>query len=200
MYIGHVAIALGSKGLWRDAPLWLLVVAAHSCDWVDAAMCGAGVEPNAMWSHSILAVAVIAVALALVARASGSARTVAVVVAGTVASHLVVDYITGKKPTWPGGPAIGLNLYHHPGWEFVVEAVVITAGWLLYRGSLRPAERTSRPAYLLLVVLLGLQFTADAKVALKPSLSKCQWSVPPKVQTTANALPSIPLAGSKATE
>ncbi len=28
------------------------------------------------------------------------------------------DFITGYKPTWPGGPTVGLGVYAHPWWDF----------------------------------------------------------------------------------
>jgi amino acid transporter len=42
----------------------------------------------------------------------------------TYVSHWPADYITGLKPTWPGGPTVGLYLYARPIPEFFVEAVV----------------------------------------------------------------------------
>lgn len=173
MYIGHVGIALGAKGLRRDAPVWLLVIATQAPDWVDACTCAAGIEPTGMWSHSIAAVLALATGAWLATWATTRSMATSRVVAAIAVSHLLVDYLTGMKPTWPGGPVIGLGLYSHPVLEFALEVAVISVGWHLYRRSL-PASASKSPARLLLVALLSVQILGDVKLALLPSTSKCQ--------------------------
>src|SRR5688572_30885343 len=51
---------------------------------------------------------------------------------------------------WPGGPLVGLSLYERPALDFLVEAPVIVAGWLLYRRSLPALSRNSRYSMALL--------------------------------------------------
>src|SRR6476660_6668643 len=155
MYGGHVGIALAGKGYRSTVPLWLLLVASQLPDWTDAVVCATGIEspPSGILSHSIPAVAVLSAVLALlyfiVARDFGAAALVAAI----VASHAVADYTTGLKPTWPGGPYIGLQLYQHPAVDFILEAAVIIIGWMIYRRSLPDDRRRTSSVNVLLFCL-----------------------------------------------
>lgn len=93
--------------------------------------------------------------------------------AALVVSHVLGDYITGLKPTWSGGPMIGLQLYRHPEWDFVVEAIVVLIGWLIYRASLPGDRRSAQDTWALLGVLFALQALADIIFFLSPGLRKC---------------------------
>jgi hypothetical protein len=68
---------------------------------------------------------------------------------------------------------IGLRLYQHPQWDFVVEAIVILIGWLVYRASLPRERRSTHDVWSLLGVLLALQCLADIVFYLSPGLRKC---------------------------
>src|SRR6266581_8392218 len=70
----------------------------------------APVGTSAMWSHSIPAVLALTVALSLGCYLGTRDRALALLVGAITLSHVVADYATGAKPTWPGGPVIGLNL------------------------------------------------------------------------------------------
>lgn len=175
MYGGHVGIALAGKGFRSTIPLWVLILATQLPDWTDAAACVAGVSspPLEMLSHSLPAVAVLAAIMSAayygVQRDAGSSALVAMI----VVSHPLADYLTGLKPTWPGGPSIGLQLYQRPAIDFVVEAVVIVLGWMIYRRSLPEDRRTSAPATLILISVLLLQLAASMSFALFPGIKKC---------------------------
>jgi len=172
---GHIAVAIGAHGLRRSIPLWFLILAAQLPDWADAVLCTAGVRPAipGAYSHSFVAAGVLAIAAAfsffVLARDPAGALLVGLV----VVSHLLGDYLTGIKPTWPGGPLVGLSLYERPALDFLVEAPVIVAGWLLYRRSLPALSRNSRYSMALLAVLLVIQAAADIVLALTPTLTKC---------------------------
>jgi hypothetical protein len=175
VYAGHVGFALTAKGFRSSLPLWVLIIASQLPDWADATVCIAGfrsVTPG-MYSHSFPAIAiltVLGVAVYLVATRDviGSGFVAALVV-----SHALGDYVTGLKPTWQGGPMIGLRLYQHPQWDFVVEAIVILIGWLVYRASLPRERRSTHDVWSLLGVLLALQCLADIVFYLSPGLRKC---------------------------
>jgi hypothetical protein len=175
MYGGHVGIALAGKGYRNAIPLWLLLLATQLPDWADAVACTSGTSspPSEMLSHSLPAVAVLATVLALLyyvaARDTGSAAFVGLI----VVSHMVADYATGLKPTWPGGPRIGLELYHRPAIDFALEAAVIVIGWLIYKRSLSPERRSSGTIKLMLACLLILQLAASVSFSLFPSVKKC---------------------------
>jgi len=175
VYGGHVGIALAGKGLRPAIPLWVLLLATQLPDWTDAAVCAAGISspPSGILSHSLPAIAVLGGVLALlyygVARDAAGAGLVGL----TVLSHAIADYATGLKPTWPGGPVIGLELYRQPAIDFVLEAFVIAIGWVLYRRSLAESRRRSSPLVLMLIALLLLQFAASVSFAMFPGIRKC---------------------------
>ena len=158
----------------RSAPLWLLLLATQGCDWVQAVACIAAPEgTSAMWSHSVPAVAALAGVLSLSAYLLTGDRGVAALTGAVAVSHVLADYVTGIKPTWPGGPRIGLDLYAHPMGDFAVETVVLVLGWLVYRRSLPPESRSNRLTWALLALLGATQLLGVVKLELLPSTSKC---------------------------
>ncbi|HUL03046.1 MAG TPA: hypothetical protein VLV16_07465 [Gemmatimonadales bacterium] len=172
MYAGHLGIALGARGLRRDAPLWLLVVATQACDWVQVVGCVTAPDASAMVSHSIPAVLVLATLFGLAAFGWTRSRGATAVIAATVVSHALADYLTGYKPTWPGGPMIGLSLYDYPALDLLVETLVVFVGWSVYRRSLDSRARSRRLTWFLLVLLVGVQLVGIVKMAVFPS-PKC---------------------------
>jgi membrane-bound metal-dependent hydrolase YbcI (DUF457 family) len=90
-----------------------------------------------------------------------------------VLSHAAGDYLTGIKPTWTGGPMIGLMLYRKPVIDFVIEAAVIVVGWNLYRRSLPVDRRSAEPAFTMLGALLVIQAGADVFLTFAKGLRKC---------------------------
>ena len=175
MYAGHVGVALGAKGMRPVLPLSALIMASQLPDWADASLCLAGVTSSTpgMFSHSFPAIGVLTIAGALVYLATTRDMTGAAFVAALVISHALGDYVTGIKPTWSGGPMIGLHLYGHPMMDFIFEAIVIIAGWLIYRTSFPEDKRLSRGVVAVLGVLLALQLAADIVFSMTPSLRKC---------------------------
>lgn len=175
MYVGHVGVALGAHGIRKAIPLWLLIIASQLPDWTDAVFCVANVRPSpvGILSHSIPAVAVLALvaalAYAILLRDPAGMLLVAIV----VLSHAAGDYVTGLKPTWVGGPMIGMMLYRRPVIDFIFESLVIISGWLLYRRSLSPGRRSSEPVFTLLAALLAIQAAADVVLSFTTGLRKC---------------------------
>lgn len=175
MIAGHLGIALAAKRVRERVALALLVIAAILPDLVETAGCRAGLDVTtaAMWSHSIPAVSILALLVAggywLVAGDGAGGA----LLGGLVVSHMLADYLTGRKPTWPGGPTIGLGLYAHPTVDFVLESAVIIAGWILYRRTGRTPRERPRFVLALLLVLLVVQVTADAGVLTGGALRKC---------------------------
>lgn len=174
MYLGHVGIALGAKGLKRDIPLLVLLIATYAPDWVDSGLCIVGAyDPRGMFSHSLPAVAVLlAIALATY-RVKRLDMVSGLVVAGVIVSHMAVDWITGYKPTWPGGPMIGLRLYGHPVANLILESAVIAIGVLLYRRSLPARSRPWIDVAAMLGALIAMQAALTVARALTAALPKC---------------------------
>lgn len=174
MYIGHVGAALAAKRVRRSIGLLVLLVATYVPDWVDTGLCFAGqFNPLGMLSHSIPAVALFAlIGFAIYAGATRDWRG-ALVVAAVIVSHMLLDWITGYKPTWPGGPMIGLQLYDHPIADFVAEAVVIVIGATLYAQTLPPRKRPWLDVSVMLGALLVLQLAVDIARIMMRDMPKC---------------------------
>lgn len=103
---GHFAVGLLAKVLRPKTPILALAGAAYSPDIIEGALIIAGVGTwSDLLSHSVPAVPLIAGAIALIyflaaRRDAGDAALLAAV----SLSHVVLDHITGRKPSWAGGP------------------------------------------------------------------------------------------------
>jgi hypothetical protein len=174
MYIGHVGAALAAKRARASIGLFALLIATYTPDWVDGGLCLAGFyNPQAMLSHSVPAVALFALVGFTVYGFKTRDWTAALIVAAVILSHMFLDWITGYKPTWPGGPMIGLGLYAHPIGDFVVEGALIAVGAVLYGPTLPPRQRPWIDVSIMLGALLALQLGIDVAHMLMTSLPKC---------------------------
>jgi hypothetical protein len=187
VYIGHVGAALAAKRVRRSIGLLVLLVATYTPDWVDTGLCAIRrYNDQQLLSHSIPAVLLFAgIGFALYAALTRDLRG-ALVIGAVVVSHMVLDWITGYKPTWPGGPMIGLRLYDHPMADFAVEGLVIAIGAALYARTLperdrmepgtqprtRPSDRWSDAA-IMFGALVCLQLAVDFGHLVMKNLSKC---------------------------
>jgi hypothetical protein len=174
MYIGHVGAALAAKRVRRSIGLLVLLVATYVPDWVDTGLCLVGAyNPQEMLSHSIPAVVLFALIGFAAYGAATRDWTGAVVIAAVILSHMFLDWITGYKPTWPGGPMIGLKLYDHPIADFVAEGLVIFGGAILYKRTLPPRQRTWVDVSIMFGALLAMQLAIDVADLVTASLPKC---------------------------
>lgn len=170
-----MGFALGAHGTRRAIPFWLLVIASQLPDWADAGFCLAGIRPAAqgILSHSFPAVALIALVVAVAYSIAWRDPAGILIVAAVVVSHAAGDYFTGIKPTWTGGPMIGLQLYKRPVIDFAIEAAVILGGWWIYRRSLEEPRRSSERVFTLLGALLIIQIGADIFISFAKGIRKC---------------------------
>ena len=172
MYMGHVGVALAAKRAQPGIALLVLLFATYAPDWLDGGLCLVSVHgSNAMLSHSFPAVVVLAVIGFSVYGASSRDWKGALLVAGLILSHMVLDWLTGLKPTWPGGPWMGLELYDKPVADFGIEAIAISLGALLYSQTL--PSRSRRYAWLMAASLIVFQVGIAIVHFLLPSLPKC---------------------------
>jgi hypothetical protein len=103
MYIGHVGAALAAKRVRTSIGLFALLVATYTPDWVDSALCLAGLyNPERLISHTVPAVVLFALVGFALYGLKTRDWTAALVLAGVILSHMVLDWITGYKPIWPG--------------------------------------------------------------------------------------------------
>jgi hypothetical protein len=168
--IGHTAIALAAKRAHPGIPLTALIAATYGPDVIEITLLAlwrwARVQA-AFGSHSIPAVALGA---AVVATAYGAWRRDALgaaLLAATYASHWVADLFTGsEKPTWGGGPMLGLSLYAHPALDFVIESALLLAAWLFFwpAGDRRRGPRAVHMAAPVALVLVQLVFNASERL------------------------------------
>lgn len=174
MYIGHVGVALAAKRLRPSIGLLVLLVATYAPDWIDAGLCAGGIyNPDGLLSHSIPVIG----ALSLLGFTFYGARTrdwtAAALVAAVIISHMLLDWITGYKPTWPGGPMIGLELYRRPIVDFFLEGALIAVGAVLYGRTLPPRRRPWLDVAIMAGALLALQLAIDIAHLMLKSLPKC---------------------------
>ena len=161
MYSGHAGLALYVKAKRPRIPLTLLMLAAFGPDWIEWLLGAKGHQNSEaqFLSHSIPAVVIGAVVMAgayFIGRHDAAGRREAMGIGFLYLAHWVVDFITGIKPTWWGGPMVGLKLYDHPVGDFTLEAVVVIVCTVIYLRSLpRPVRGVQ--AALPIVGLLALQ-------------------------------------------
>jgi hypothetical protein len=170
-----MGFALAARGLRKSIPLWVLVIASQLPDWADAGFCLASMRPSTpgILSHSFPAVALLALGAAVVYALISRDPAGVLLVAAVVVSHALGDYFTGIKPTWSGGPMIGLHLYRKPLIDFFLELFVIAAGWQIYKRSLPLESRSSRPVFNLLATLVFIQIVADIFLSVAQGIRKC---------------------------
>ena len=173
MITGHLGVAAAARGRWPVVPLLWLLPVAIAPDLLDLAYALVGIcSPYGLYSHTIPAAALSAGVLGGVAYLATGSRPAGLLVAGLVFAHLPLDFVTGRKVYWPGGPLLGLHLYRRPLLDFLVEVPIMFVGWwLLRRAGRGPRWATVGAAALGLVVLQG---TFDVlHRGLKPTA--CEW-------------------------
>lgn len=155
------------------ALLLALAAASFAPDLVDAAFVVLRIcSPYGLYSHTIPAVAIEAGVVGGLAYLATSSRPITVSFVSVVLLHIAADYFTGRKLLMPGGEMVGLQWYDKPVYDFLLEAFLVVAGWLLFRRAGR-APQWARSPWLLLVAL-GTQATLDLMVvgygrSLKPT-------------------------------
>ena len=161
MYTGHSALALVAKSRRPAIALALLIPVAFAPDWLKVLFSFLGHE-NRQLSHSLVSVGIGATLVALLYFAWSRSAADAGVLWLTYASHWPADYLTGIKPTWPGGPNVGLLLYNVPYADVTMESALVVICWFIYRRSLPVESRRRAVTFLIPLGLIGLQILFDA--------------------------------------
>jgi hypothetical protein len=165
--VGHLGVA-AALVRWRPrvSPLWI-IAAAVAPDALDIAYATAGIcNPFGLYSHTLPAALLLGVALAGGAVLAGRRET-ALVVLLAVLIHLPFDLPTGRKLLWPGGELHGLGLYQRPATDFMMESLLVLAGWALLRGREGIPRWVS--SWRTVAALVALQGMADLVGHLKPT-------------------------------
>jgi len=161
MVTGHFATAYAARARWPRANMLALLVASIIPDLADFALphgdrCRTSCE---LYTHAVPAVFVLAAAAAFLAWEIFHRRATSYLVAALVLVHVAMDLVTGHKPFWPGGPALGLSLYSHPAADFALEVILVVIAWVALRRSREPSRLAVHP--LALVLLIALQAGMD---------------------------------------
>lgn len=176
MFIGHYALAFGSKRLAPAVSLGALFLACQWADLLWPVLVMAGVESVTIrpgitavtpldfqhypYSHSLLALVLWGTILALTYRAvSGSSNRAATVLGALVVSHWVLDVIVHRPdlPLAPGtGLRLGLGLWNSIPATLAVEFGLYAAGvWLYWKGTVA-RDRIGSLGFWALVVFLAV--------------------------------------------
>jgi hypothetical protein len=172
MFIGHFAIGLLARRAAPRAGLPVLLAAPQVLDMVFPVLVVAGVEQVAIapgitavspldlreigWSHSLVTAIGWSIAFALGYLALTRQRREAIVLGACVMSHWVLDWITHVPdlPLYPGGPKLGLGLWHSLPGTLVVEGALFVAGVWTYATCTRARDRIGAVAWWALVATL----------------------------------------------
>jgi hypothetical protein len=147
MTVGHIAPALLARAGWHELPWWLVALAVFVPDVQKYLLVLAGWEFGAAdaLTHAGVVVLLTAGVLVMVARWRGLGWTPSLVTGALVLSHAPLDWLTGfQKPVLlPGGPALGLELYHQWRLVWAMETVSMTAAmmWLDVREGAHQRRR-----------------------------------------------------------
>ncbi|MEP6494443.1 MAG: hypothetical protein ABJF01_17295 [bacterium] len=149
----------------------LLLPVAFAPDVVEGVFAAFG-DHNRVLSHSLVSVAIgatlVAIAYGVRHRQTG-AMSEALVLWFLYVSHWPADFITGIKPTWPGGPEVGLLLYDHAVADALLESVIVVICWLVLRraavhvrtGSFAAAVDRRLVTAVVPIFLIAAQITFD---------------------------------------
>jgi hypothetical protein len=165
MFIGHTAVALVGKRAAPRTSLGVLLAAATFLDllWPILLLLGwerVRIAPGETAftpldfvsypiSHSLLAAAGWSVAAGAVyyavTRYGFGAWTVGIL----VLSHWVLDWLTHRPdlPLWPGGPRVGLGMWHSVPLTVTTELLMLAVGLAVYLGTTRPRDAVGRWAF-----------------------------------------------------
>lgn len=180
MFLGHFAVAFGSKKIVPAVSLGTLILAAQLIDLVWPILLILGVEhvridpgntpftPLDFYdypiTHSLLLVLVWSLLFGAVYFGLRRGWRGAVVAGCAVLSHWVLDFIT-HRPDLPlvpwEGPYAGLGLWNSVPATIIVEWAIFIAGVILYATTTRPLDRVGRYAFWGLVAFLVLSAVAS---------------------------------------
>lgn len=187
MFVGHLAAGLGAKKLEPEMPLWAGIGAAFGVDLIWPVFLLAGLEvveidPGATaftpldfvsypWTHSLVLVGVWAVLVGVAAYRTFRNGRVAVLLGALVVSHWVLDAISHRPdlPLWPGGPVVGLGLWHSIPGTLILEGSLLLAGVWLYASMTRAVTNMGTWALVGLLALTTLIWVSQPWAPPAPS-------------------------------
>ncbi len=153
MFVGHYGVSFAAKRSAASVPLWVLFIAVQLLDVAWAPLVLLGVEKVRIvpgitasnpldlyympYTHSLVAALLWSAGAFVVYRlAMPEGNTAALVVAGAVFSHWVLDFVVHRPdlPLYDNAAKVGLGLWNLPALAFALEAALLFGGmWLYFR-------------------------------------------------------------------
>jgi hypothetical protein len=173
MFVGHYAVALAAKRAAPKTSLGVLVVAAQFADllwpifllfgWERVEIVQGNTAFNDLsfthypFTHSLAMLVLWAVAFGLVYKVATGYMRGALIVAGLVVSHWILDLVV-HVPDLPlvpgGGPMLGLGLWNNVIATVVVESLLLLAGLWIYLRTSPPGPGMKTVAFWLLIAFI----------------------------------------------
>jgi hypothetical protein len=179
MFLGHFGLAFVAKKAAPKTSLGTLVFAAQFADLLWPILLLAGIEqvrivPGLLpvspfdftsypISHSLAAQLGWGALLGLFYFAKRRDGRSALLVGGLVPTHWVLDFVAHRPdlPLFPGGPKVGLGMWHSIALTISVEYALFAAGIALYVRATRAKDAAGNLAFWSLVGLLGVLYPAS---------------------------------------
>jgi membrane-bound metal-dependent hydrolase YbcI (DUF457 family) len=180
MFIGHIAVGFASKRLAPEVSLGTLIGAPLLLDliWPIFLLLGietVRIEPGATqvtpldlhdypYTHSLVAALAWSVFAGGVHHAFKKDRTAALVIAGSVFSHWLLDFVTHRPdmPLYPGSTKyVGLGLWYSRFATIAVEVPMFLLAVYLYARITKAKDKTGRIAFIALVAFLLVVYFAN---------------------------------------
>jgi membrane-bound metal-dependent hydrolase YbcI (DUF457 family) len=175
MFVGHYGVSFAAKARARQIPLWVFFLAVQFLDVVWAPLILLGIEKVRIvpgftatnpldlyympYTHSLIAAlswSALAYALARIAWRYAD-RAGALVLAGAVFSHWVLDFIVHRPdlPLYDNTAKVGLGLWNLPAVALALEVALLFGGMSLYFRNAGLVRRA--PIVAFGVVMLAIQ-------------------------------------------
>jgi hypothetical protein len=179
VFVGHYALGLAAKRMVPRTSLGTLIAAPTLADllWPAFLLLGwervtsvGGSNPfltlrfdSYPISHSLLTLIGWGLLCAVLYRIQTGFARGALVVGLLVVSHWFLDYVVHipDLPLYPGGPKVGLGLWHSPPVTIVVEAIMSVVGIALYLATTRARDQVGRYGLAGFLALLGLSYVGS---------------------------------------
>lgn len=190
MFVGHFAVALAAKKAAPKTSLGTLAIAVTFVDLLWPVFLLLGIEhvridpgntaftPLDFYdypiSHSLLTTIGWSIAFGLVYYVLRHSIKSALILAGCVASHWVLDFISHRPdmPLMPGiSKNVGLGLWNSVPATIIVEGAIFATGIMIYLRSTTALDRTGRYAFWSFVVFLVLAWLGSAAGSPPPNVT-----------------------------
>ncbi len=194
MFVGHFAAGFAAKRVAPQLSLAVLFLGAQLADVLWPVFVATGLETVRIapgitvvtpldfvsfpYSHSLIALAIWAIAFGTLCLLFARSMRVFVVAAALVLSHWLLDFIAHRPdmPLYPGGTKYGLSLWNSRGGTLAVELTMFAAGIWVYTRSTRPRDRVGRWSLLTLVIFLVVVYLANLAGGAPPSVPAIYWA------------------------